>query len=271
MTNVKSSLQVIITTYNGGSKESFNWTELLEHLTNNRNPFVTVQLLPKHITPDKYMFDINAKDTSAFTGEEEEDKMAIQKGLPDFDGAPHPNWYSNFKFNFQLPDITSCTLLSTEVVKVKMDGANRYAMVMIRKAVYKKEYLPLPKDIFPMLFLTLYDPRTASDYQCGLKPIPKDYNNCEKLKSSYAKLHQYLFPSGTDRVKKGNDKDNEKFEVEFLKYVSDAAEYDMFIVGPAITPRLEFSIYNSNGKKRRIAWIMSNVYFFGVIWNWTYR
>lgn len=227
LVGVNSSLNVVLSTYNGGSRETFKWAEMLAHLTNYRNPFFTMQLLPAFLEPEQYIYQ-PVEDNSAFTGDDEVDTSKVTSAV-NYDGAPHPTWDTSFKFKFQPPQLTNCKVLSTEVAKVKIEDKYRYAVIMAREG---KRTMPgvIGKQTFK--FLTIYDPRSATDYQCGVKP------GC--------KLYDLLYP----------DK-NENFAPQidlnpFMQCVSDACDDDKIIVGPAITPRLEVNVYNENGRNQEL-------------------
>eukprot|EP00981_Chlorochromonas_danica_P003461 scaffold654_cov207-Ochromonas_danica.AAC.46 len=189
---------------------------MLAHLTNYRNPFITVHLLPTYITPENYLYDPNDK-SDAFTGDDDESDLEEQddndenrlvvvngkekkrrknwqRGPVDFDGAPHPCWNNQFIFDFEVPKLSSCSILCTEVVKMRMDDSHKYVMAMLREGSrLKMTYQPPPpppqqqqpnekiktnttstttistneKENF--YFITIYDPRSATEYQCGEK------------------------------------------------------------------------------------------------------
>ena len=227
ITNVISSLHVSISTYNDGIKESYTWTELLFYLTNHRNPFFTAQLLPKFIKPEDYYFDVNKEDKSAFDGDDDDsDSHAIQRSPVDFDGAPCPTWNKSFDFSFNLPLISSCKVVSTEIAKVKVNGKPTYMVVMIRETKLKN------RGNINFMFLTLYNPSSATEYQCGLRKI-----NDSKADSSYTRLYDHF----NNREKIIHDKKT------FMDCTSFFSDNDLLILGPAITPRVEFNVYNSNG------------------------
>ena len=162
--------------------------------------------------------------------------------MVDYDGAPHPNWgvfNSPIKFNYRQPQITSCKVLCTDIAKIMIEGKPRYVVVMIRGLSstsslpdsegrkYKKE-----KERFIIItdsrqatykgFLTIYDPRTATEYQCGWKTD----SEIEKLR--------------------GNASCNIQ---DATLAVGDSADNNELILGPAITPRLVINVYNYKGKR----------------------
>ena len=228
LTSVTSSLNVVLATYNGGIRETFRWTEMLSHLTNYRNPFFTVQLLPAFIEPEKYIYQPE-EDNSAFTGEDDNEALSKQKSKVDYDGAPHPSWDSTFTFSFQPPQLTHCAVLSTEVAKLKIEDKIKYAVIMVREG---KRTEPGKKEKQKFKFLTIYDPRSATDYQCGVKP--------------QCKLHSLLYPDKSGQFAPQMDL------IPFMALVSEAAELQKILVGPAITPRLELNVYNENGRNQEL-------------------
>ena len=134
--------------------------------------------------------------------------MAIQRGSPDIDGGCHPQWNAGFKFAFdvshpdmsitntialfsliilcvthsQPPKLTSCKVVSTTVTKLQVEGSWKYVIVMVRQS--KKAPSTSTKggteagakagtgsSKVDFYFMTIYDPRTATEYQCGIKPL----------------------------------------------------------------------------------------------------
>jgi len=236
LVNVHSSLNVVLSTYNGGIRETFKWREMLSHLTNYRNPFFTIQLLPAFLEPQDYIY-MPVDDTSAFTGDDDEtDLLQKQKSKVDFDGAPHPTWDETFKFRFQPPQLTGCKVLSTEVVKMKIEQQLKYVVVMVREGFREIGSEERPqKESFK--FLTIYDPRSATDYQCGVK------EGCKLYTEMYGnKLSDGSFQP-VEQTKDIN---------AFMEHVEEAAEKNKFILGPAITPRLEVNVYNENGRSQEL-------------------
>jgi hypothetical protein len=77
-------------------------------------------------------------------------------------------------------------------------------------------------------FLTIYDPRSATEYQCGVQ------KGCG--------LHDCMF---------GKQRASVDLE-HFLRSVSDATDTDKLILGPAITPRVVINIYNQNGRTEEL-------------------
>ncbi|KAJ1416441.1 hypothetical protein B484DRAFT_401181, partial [Ochromonadaceae sp. CCMP2298] len=219
LVNVNSSLNVVLATYNGGIRETFKWREMLAHLTNYRNPFFTLQLLPAFLAPEEYVYR-PSEDVSAFTGEEEE-TLSKKKSAVDKDGAPHPTWDAGFKFGFQPPQLTNCKVLSTEVVKLRIDGKFKYVVVMVRQA--QKE---VNRSKINFKFLTIYDPRNATDYQCGVE------EGCA--------LHALLYGDSDSDLGK------------FMEFLAEAADMGKLLLGPAITPRLVLHVYNECGRAQEL-------------------
>jgi hypothetical protein len=56
LSNVVSPLRVVLASYDSGVRISINWTGFLAHLTNYRNPFLSVQLLPRFLEPENYIY-----------------------------------------------------------------------------------------------------------------------------------------------------------------------------------------------------------------------
>lgn len=237
LTNVVSSLTVVLTTYNSSVRLSMKWTSMLAHLNDYKNPFVQLQLLPKFLEPEQYIY--NPQDIAvAFTGEEVEDPSEAQSGKPDMDGGTHPTWDNKFKFNFKPPKLTTCKVLSTEIVKMKIDGSFKYAIVMVREG---------RKEGKEFKFLTLYDSRSSTEYQCGVKrgcKLALDLYGSEQGKANV--------PLSTQEVDR-NDESDDPIELKgfelFMKHLGEASDRGWLLLGPAITPRLIISVYNRRGKE----------------------
>lgn len=251
LTQVRSSMKVVISTYNSTSRETFSWEEMLAHLTNYRNPFMTVQLLPRYIPPEKYLYE-PVENNKPFTGDDEDSEDDEEESLDaegkkkkkrpnwqrsavDYDGAPYPTWNAQFVFDFDAPKLTSCAVMCTEVVKMKMDEVWKYVMVIVRQGsrlkMTHKEVSKKEKE--PFYFLTLYDPRSATEYQCGVKPG----------NALYKRLYFHKDPAGTPMT---------SFDAkEFLGVLGDAADKQFLMLGPAITPRLEIQVFNYKDEKTK--------------------
>jgi Ca2+-binding EF-hand superfamily protein len=237
LTNVVSSMTVVLTTYNSSVRLSMKWTSMLAHLNDYKNPFVQLQLLPKFLKPEEYIY--NPQDNAvAFTGEEEDDPSEAQFGKPDMDGGTHPTWDNRFKFNYKPPKLTTCKVLSTEIVKMKIDGSYKYAIIMVREG---------RKEVQEFKFLTLYDSRSSTEYQCGVKrgcKLALDLYGSEQGKASVPRSVQEV---------DCNDESDDPIELKgfdlFMKHLGEASDRGWLLLGPAITPRLIVSVYNRRGKE----------------------
>lgn len=247
--NVNSSLNIILSTYNSGIRETLSWNEFLAHLNNYRNTFFTIELLPRFIEPEKYIYnpyeiteDNNSSDSSSDSSTVEANKI---KSYVDYDGAPHPYWNTTYKFHFQPPQLTNCPVLSTEVSKIKINNQYKYVIIMVRLG---KKYCSedsntgnnqkLKKEF---KFLTIYDPRSSTDYQCG---ILKD-----------CKLYDLLYPDSNSTNSNSSTNAGSDAQIDlitFMSYVTQASEANKIIIGPAITPRLEVSVFNDTGRKQEL-------------------
>jgi hypothetical protein len=115
---------------------------------------------------------------------------------------------------------------------MKMKEIWKYVMVIVREGSrYKMTTSGIDKrEKEKFNFLTLYDPRSATEYQCGVKP------NCPL----YQKLYFHKIAGCTRPV----------FEPkEMLASLADAADKQLLLLGPAITPRLELQVYNHKDEK----------------------
>lgn len=314
LTQVHASLQVVLSTYNSTQRETLAWDEMLAHLCNQRNPFVTLQLLPRYIPPTKYLYEPpddqggpqNSK-TKAFTGdddEEDEDEdededdehggqgvvaktsssnwrprhRAWQRSHVDFDGAPRPCWDTSFAFHFHAPKMLTCEVHAREVVRMKVDNVWKYVMVLIREGQRVRRNPSEPtgsgrvgeKEAF--LFLTIYDPRSATEYMCGVKahsalyeqlfydrypfptsasPSTTSVTNAKTIgtgTNTGSKPPASMTPQQIDARRA--DLWNHRLDVERIRdLLQVAVERDEVYVGPGITPRLELSVMNYKDDK----------------------
>ena len=187
LVSVISELRVVLSSYNSGVKVCMPWCEMLAHLTEYRNPYVSVELKPRFLEPHEYIYRPEDR-REAFTGNEEADPLAVQRSDVVIDGGSHPVFRSGsqFKIQFRPPKLTSCKLVSTEIHKMEIDGELKYVILMAREAkrdrssehllmptkpgddAAQPRYYKLPDRLETFRFLTIYDPRTATDYQCGV-------------------------------------------------------------------------------------------------------
>lgn len=194
LVSVISELRVVLSSYNSGVKVCMPWCEMLAHLTEYRNPYVSVELKPRFLEPHEYIYRPEDR-REAFTGTEEADALAVQRSDIVVDGGSHPVFNAQFKIQFRPPKLTSCKLVSTEIHKMEIEGELKYVILMAREAKRDRSserllmrdakgnvlltelesgsqnrYHKLPDRLEAFRFLTIYDPRTATDYQCGVVP-----------------------------------------------------------------------------------------------------
>ena len=120
LVNIIATLRVVLVSYDAGVRISLPWSEFLAHLTDYRNPFLSAQLLPRFLEPKDYVYK-PPDSHEAFSGEEDHDPLAVQRGVVDMDGGRSPEWNTTFKFQFKPPQITACKILSTEIAKMKVN------------------------------------------------------------------------------------------------------------------------------------------------------
>ncbi len=240
LVNIVCNLNVILTSYNAGIKITLSWRELLAHLTDYRNPFVTAELKPQFLEPHQYVY-VPHMDVGSYNGEDDDDPLSVQKSRTIIDGGSHPQFDAAFAIKFRPPKLTTCKLLSTEIHKMKIGGESKYVVLMVREAKRTADQGPLSSEFESFRFITIYDPKSATDYQCGV------LSGCN--------LHRVLIGSEEN----DNDIESQYFnsvskqtlEV-FMKYVVEAADTNMILLGPAITPRLILSVLNEKGRSVEI-------------------
>lgn len=221
-----SSLKVALATYNGGRRIAMDWTEMLAYLCDYRNPFVTVQLLPKFVEPEEYFYDPDVK-AEGFTGDEVKETNPVMASLVDTDGGCFPRWNAKFKAEYRQSQMTTCKIVSREVTKLKIEGVEKYVVVLVREGQYNaNKDKKRPHNTF--FFMTIYDPRSATDYQCGLVA------SCPLKK----KLLEEAPPTAEP-----------KYIEEISSLLDQAVAEKHIIVGPAITPRVVLNLYNRRGRQ----------------------
>jgi hypothetical protein len=229
ITNVNSNIEITLSTYNGDKRQVMSWREMVNYLLDYRNPFVTIQLLPKFLEPDEYFY-YPTSAAEPFSGDET-DKFAsdsIRRGETDIDGGKYPTWNSKFQMSYKPPKLSFCKILSKETAKLTLDGKAKYVLIMVRQATKqgKKSFL----------FLTIYDPRSSTEYQCGVHQKSELYKTiCDEQISMVL-----------------DSKEDGKLVELLLKtsnLLEDAIAHNQIIVGPAITPRLLINVYNQRGRQ----------------------
>jgi len=244
LTNVMANLNVILTSYNAGVRINMPWKEMLAHLTDYRNPYLTAELKPKFLEPNEYVYR-PFESTEAFNGEEDNDPLQVQTSVVVTDGGTHPAFNASFAIKFRPPKLTACKLLATEIHKMVVDGEAKFVIVMAREAKRVATNKALKPENESFLFLTIYDPRSATDYQCGVKePDPKSAN----LKQRSCDLYKVLVEADDDESSSFFNSPAKQSIDRFMKMVSDACDNDMILLGPAITPRLILTVLNQRGR-----------------------
>ena len=236
LVNIMADLNVILTSYNSGVRITMSWKELIAHLTDYRNPYVTAELKPRFLEPHEYVYKPH-ESTSAYDGEEDNDPLAVQQSSVVMDGGTHPTFDCTFAIKFRPPKLTACKLLSTEIHKMDINGELKFVILMVREAKRTSSDRALKAENESFRFLTIYDPRNATDYQCGVK------QGCD--------LYRVLCGSEADDSQENspwfNSPENQTLE-KFMEMVSTAADNNMILLGPAITPRLILTVLNQRGR-----------------------
>jgi len=218
--SISCSLLVVISSYNGHERECLDWSEMVAHLTDYRNPFVSVQLLPDFLKPEDYIYaPYEKKDPEDHASND--GIVSVQRGKADYDGGSFPGWDSPLIFEYKPPKLTSCKVVNSTIARIQIDGVMTFSVVFSREGRRGEK-----KDRF--LFLTLYDPRSATEYQCGVQ-LSKDL----------------LAPTG-------NPNDSSKYDEHFAEYVDRAVKMGLLLIGPIITPHIVITAYNEKPKNEEI-------------------
>lgn len=256
LVNVISDMRVVISTYDSDVEESMEWQEMLAYLSDNRNPFVTVQLLPKYVHPERGMVayipdvmiqrysDMHLKGTGVGKLEleplddedvvEEDGVPHIQKGPPDIDGGSHPTWDNTFHIKFTPPKLTNCPVMFTDILLLSIDHCKKYVIVMVRVAEDKS------------LFMTAYDPRTATEYMLFGGPVSWCLPDIANESSD---VFTVTYKDEFDDQKDSRlDFFQKQLELAIAQHDDpDSSPKDKFHLGFAITPRLLVCVYNQQG------------------------
>lgn len=196
--SINPNILVVLGVYDSDQTEIMEWKEMLAHLSEYRNPFVTVQLLPKYKEPvgiefsqaggkveenePAFLFDSSEDDITGRVGySDDPENPVIQKSLSDIDGGAFPEWNSNFVMKFTPPKLTSCRVLFNDVMKIKIDGSITYVIVMVREAPDKS------------IFLTAYDSRRATEYE--LIGGPKNWRYAGINDKAQKELFERCYPN----------------------------------------------------------------------------
>lgn len=112
----------------------------------------------------------------------------LQKSLADIDGGSFPEWNSKFVIKFKPPKSTSCKVLFTDVMKILIDESVNYVVIMVREATDKS------------IFLTAYDPRSASEYKLSGGPAAWRFSGINDVTKKFPFEKLYPGKIGEDRI-----------------------------------------------------------------------
>ena len=170
--NTYSCLKVTFSTYDGDVNILNDWSEFLAHLNGFRNPYITLELLPRRVRAIEGGA-ISPKQPPENGGR----KINFRAGECDLEGGSHPKFDGcKFEFTFVPPTLTSCPILFTDVCKMQIsDGLiepkTKLFVIMVRKGEDDS------------MIVTAYDPKSASDYQCDGAPMEwSEKGACKRVK-----------------------------------------------------------------------------------------
>jgi len=267
LVNVMSDLRVVLRTYDGEKMENMEWVEMLAYLSGLRNPFVSVQLLPTYVEPEmgmvkhypeelqskyidelaKYVKEIKAggKDVGEKVSDifqackpaDENDEVEVDEiflpkvltGPPDVDGGCHPTWDVPFKMKFRPPSLTSCPVRFTDICELYVEHEKKYMVIMVREA----------KDL--SLFMTAYDPRSATEYMLFGGPPQWSLPGI-----SSEEVFFEVFPCRDEKQLSREDAIQHQLDETIERHTSAEVTDPLkkLRLGFAITPRLVISVYN---------------------------
>ena len=149
--NSYSAMTVTFSTYDGDVSSVSDWGDFLAHLNGFRNPYVTVELLPKKV-------EGRAGGNSNANAITNNDSSNFRAGKPDVEGGSHPVFTGcDFDFHFDPPKLVQLNVLFTDICKLLMsegliEPEAKLFVLMVRKGEDGS------------LICTAYDPLLASDY-----------------------------------------------------------------------------------------------------------
>ncbi|GMI54341.1 hypothetical protein TeGR_g8450 [Tetraparma gracilis] len=162
-----SSLKVTLSTYDGDVNIVLDWAEFLAHLNGFRNPYATLELLPKKVDPVR-------------GGKMDEETLAstanFRSGRADMEGGSHPKFAQcSYDFKFVPPALIKKPILFTDVCKMTMsegliEPESKLFVLMVRRCDDGSMYA------------TAYDPKSACDYMCeGLPEAWAEEGACDTV------------------------------------------------------------------------------------------
>ena len=156
-----SSLKVTLSTYDGDISMVLDWSDFLAHLNGFRNPYASLELLPKKVACVR---------GGKLSKEAEASTSNFKSGLPDIEGGSHPKFKRKdvsscaFKFKFEPPALTRKPLLFTDVCQMMISEG----LVEPEKKLF---VLMVRKGDDGSMYATAYDPKSACDYMCEGLPV----------------------------------------------------------------------------------------------------
>lgn len=247
ISNVLSDMHVILRTYDDDSTETMPWKEMVAYLCGNRNPFVTIQLLPEFVEPKCGMISYIPKvlssryaamvkqltDRKELQRDDEEDKDAtdIQTSSVDLDGGRNPIWNAIFKYQYQPPSLTNCPVITTDIVKMRVEDIEKYLVIFVREAKDKS------------VFMTAYDSRTATEYM--LFGGPTEWT----MPGIFSSVP---IATASNTIKYTIQDIQKQLEVTVKDHESnDTTAEKKLHLSFAITPRVLISVYNQKNKSEQ--------------------
>eukprot|EP00520_Triparma_pacifica_P016982 CAMPEP_0118670500 /NCGR_PEP_ID=MMETSP0785-20121206/21493_1 /TAXON_ID=91992 /ORGANISM="Bolidomonas pacifica, Strain CCMP 1866" /LENGTH=1544 /DNA_ID=CAMNT_0006565305 /DNA_START=23 /DNA_END=4654 /DNA_ORIENTATION=- len=208
--NTFSSLKVTFSTYDGDACILNDWSEFLAHLNGFRNPYATLELLPKRVPAIK----------GGKLGEEEVGggrKSNFKAGACDIEGGSHPKFARDsckFDFHFVPPTLARRPILFTDVCKMMVkegliEPKAKLFVLMVRRGEDDS------------MIITAYDPKSASDWQCA--GAPDEW--CEKGAADKISLE------------------------DAQKTLEEYTSLGKITIGVGITPRVLCKVYNKMSGK----------------------
>ena len=147
--NTFSMLKVTLSTYDGDVNIVLSWREFLAHLNGFRNPYITLELLPKEI--ECVRGGVIKTDNADGDG----DLANFKAGRADLEGGSHPKFpNSMFQFEFVPPPISRLPIIFTDVCKMMIseglvEAEGKLFIIMVRKGSDGS------------MITTAYDPKTS--------------------------------------------------------------------------------------------------------------
>lgn len=141
-----------------------------------------------------------------------------------------------FVMQFQPPRRLSCRVLFNDVMRASIDNTSKYVVLMVREAKDKS------------LFITAYDPRSATEYEVAGGPVNWKYAG---INDEFQNLYEKLYPDAKQKESRISRFTSElDVCIDFAEKFNDKLPqgFEPLKIGDVLTPHLLVNVYNTRGK-----------------------